>query len=173
MPTSIRFNGSSSTSYNGATIVSYSWNFGDGTTQASGPSQTHVYAVPGSHTVTLTVTDSNGQSDSATQAVLLTSSDQPPTAAFIWGPIDPNTPTQMSFDASASTDVDGQVATYSWNFGDGTTGSGVLTAHRYAAAGRHPVTLTVTDNAGLTSSSCYAVKTGRFSGGRALPCTTA
>ena len=170
VPATIRFSGASSTSYNGATIGSFSWDFGDGTSHANGPRQTHVYTEPGSHTVTLTVTDSKGQTDSATQAVVVTSSDQPPTASFIWGSLDPNTPTQMNFDASASTDVDGQIATYAWNFGDGTTGNGALAAHRYAHPGRHSVTLTVTDDGGQASSFCQEVKTGKFSGGPVVPC---
>ena len=168
--TSIQFDGSSSTAYNGATVASYSWNFGDGTSSASGPSHTHVFADPGTHIVTLTVTDSKGQSDQATQAVRVTSSNQPPSAAFIWGATDPKTRALVSFDASASTDVDGQVATYAWNFGDGTTGTGIVRDHRYTAPGTYPVTLTATDNAGLKVSFCQAVKTGSFSGGPVLPC---
>jgi len=129
-----------------------------------------VFAAPGTHIVTLTVTDSKGQSDKATQDVRVTSRDQAPSAAFIWGATDPETRALVSFDASASTDVDGQVATYIWNFGDGTTGNGIVRDHRYAAPGTYPVTLTVTDNAGLKVSFCQGVKTGMFSGGPVLPC---
>ncbi|UOY04016.1 LamG-like jellyroll fold domain-containing protein [Blastococcus sp. PRF04-17] len=56
------------------------------------------------------------------------------------------------FDAQASADPDGQIASYAWNFGDGTTGSGATTGHAYAAAGTYPVTLTVTDDDGATAS---------------------
>jgi PKD repeat protein len=129
-----------------------------------------VFADPGAHIVTLTVTDSKGQSDKATQAVRVTSSNQAPSAAFIWGATDPKTRALVSFDASASVDVDGQVATYVWNFGDGTTGNGIVGDHRYAAPGKYPVTLTVTDNAGLKVSLCQVVKTGTFSGGPLQPC---
>jgi PKD repeat protein len=129
-----------------------------------------VFANPGTHIVTLTVTDSKGQSDQAIQAIRVTSTNQLPSAAFIWGATDPKTRALVSFDASASTDVDGQVATYAWNFGDGSTGNGIVRDHRYTAPGTYPVTLTVTDNAGLKVSFCQAVKTGSFSGGPVLAC---
>jgi PKD repeat protein len=55
-------------------------------------------------------------------------------------------------DATASTDADGTVAGYAWNFGDGATGSGPNTAHSYAAAGTYVVSLTVTDDEGATGT---------------------
>jgi hypothetical protein len=70
----------------------------------------------------------------------------PPTAAF--------TPTctwlDCTFDSSASTDTDGTVASYAWDFGDGKTGTGPSPAHSYALAGDYTVKLTVTDNQGDT-----------------------
>jgi PKD repeat protein len=73
---------------------------------------------------------------------------QPPTAAFT------ATPTGLSaaFDASTSTDPDGTINSYAWNFGDGTTGSGITTNHTYPAAGTYTATLVVTDNGGLTGT---------------------
>jgi PKD repeat protein len=56
-----------------------------------------------------------------------------------------------SFDAAASTDPDGTVVSYAWNFGDGATGTGAATAHAYTSAGTYPVTLTVTDDDGATA----------------------
>jgi PKD repeat protein len=58
-----------------------------------------------------------------------------------------------SFDGAGSSDPDGTVASYSWDFGDGTAaGSGVAPSHTYAAAGTFQVKLTVTDNQGGTGS---------------------
>ncbi|QDY88907.1 PKD domain-containing protein [Arthrobacter sp. UKPF54-2] len=67
---------------------------------------------------------------------------------------------QASFDGSGSTDTDGTVAGYAWNFGDGATGSGATASHGYAAAGTYQVTLTVTDNAGATGTVTRAVTVG-------------
>ncbi len=59
--------------------------------------------------------------------------------------------TACTFDGSASADPDGSIATYAWNFGDGspvTTTSGSTTQHTFPAATSYTVTLTVTDNRG-------------------------
>ena len=53
----------------------------------------------------------------------------------------------MRFDASASEDPDGRIVSYQWSFGDGGTGSGVVTEHRYSAVGNYVVQLTVHDDA--------------------------
>jgi PKD repeat protein/lysophospholipase L1-like esterase len=171
IPTTIQFDGSGSGSYGGATIASYVWDFGDGTPTVSGAAQTHAFTAPGLHKVTLTVTDNKGQSNSATRNVFFTATDQPPSASFMWGVLDPSTPTEIGFDGSASTDIDGQVTGFAWNFGDGTIGTGISPIHNYAASGTYPVTLTATDNGGLTASACIAVTTGRPSNGPIQACT--
>jgi PKD repeat protein len=68
--------------------------------------------------------------------------------------------TSCSFDGGASTDPDGTIAGYQWNFGDGSTGTGVTPTHTYAAAGDYPVTLTVTDDAGATGTASRVVSLG-------------
>ena len=57
-----------------------------------------------------------------------------------------------AFDGSGSTDADGTVRSWAWQFGDGTTGTGATVSHPYAAAGTYPVTLTVTDDGGRTAT---------------------
>ena len=79
---------------------------------------------------------------------------KPPTAAFG----STCTAGGCSFDASASTDPDGSIVDYSWDFGDGTAaGSGIAPSHAYSATGDYPVTLTVTDNSGAQRSVRHTV----------------
>ena len=75
---------------------------------------------------------------------------------------EPGTP--VSFDASASSDVDGSVVSYEWNFGDGGTASGQSVSHSYDSAGDYTATLTVTDNDGATSSDIVSIDVRRASG---------
>jgi PKD repeat protein len=76
-----------------------------------------------------------------------------PTASFTFACTD----LACSFDGSGSTDSDGTIAIYAWNFGDGTTGSGATVSHTYAAAGTYTVTLTVTDDDGATDGEAQSV----------------
>ncbi len=78
---------------------------------------------------------------------------QPPSASFTFT----TNELTASFDASGSSDPDGNIVSYAWTFGDGTSGSGVTTSRAYAAAGTYTVTLTVTDNEGATGSTSKSV----------------
>jgi serine protease len=62
-----------------------------------------------------------------------------------------------SFNGSGSSDSDGSIVSYVWNFGDGSTGTGSTASHTYAADGTYSVTLTVTDNAGANDTSTQSV----------------
>jgi subtilisin family serine protease len=77
----------------------------------------------------------------------------PPTASFTFSCSD----LTCSFNGSASSDPDGSITGYAWNFGDGTTGTGVTTSRTYASSGTRTVTLTVTDNGGATGSTSQSV----------------
>ena len=132
------------------TIVSYSWDFGDGDT-ATGVSVSHSYASSGEYTVTLTVTDNDGATDSinATKTVM----NRAPVASFTESAEVVDTEETISFDASDSSDPDGTIVSYLWDFGDGTTGSGVSVQHAYSQDGTYTVTLTVTDDDGATDTT--------------------
>ena len=77
-----------------------------------------------------------------------------PTASFTYSPLKANINDTVTFDASTSSDKEGNIVRYSWDFGDGTTANetGPLTYHAYTAGGKYAVTLTVTDNDGWNAS---------------------
>ncbi|MFZ1812412.1 MAG: Ig-like domain-containing protein [Candidatus Saccharimonadales bacterium] len=102
---------------------------------------------------------SDGQyTSTATVFLTVTSVNDAPTATFA-SQVGKNR--MVSFDASASTDIDSSIASYSWNFGDGTTGTGTFANHTYKKAGNYTVTLTVTDSLGAASTSTQVVKIGK------------
>lgn len=72
-----------------------------------------------------------------------------PTASFTAAPAG----LAVSLDATGSTDPDGTVAGYAWDFGDGATGTGATASHTYAFSGTYSVKLTVTDDRGTTAST--------------------
>jgi PKD repeat protein/uncharacterized protein YraI len=151
----LSFSGAGSADDDGR-IVRYVWDFGDRTT-GSGVDVTHVYNVVGSYQVTLTVTDDGGLSDSATQIVQVDEPNLPPTAT-ISGPASGLIGETLSFDGSGSSDSDGRIVSYAWDFGDEITGSGITVTHSYIATGSYTVTLTVTDNGGLTGKATHAIQ---------------
>lgn len=138
-------NGAGSTDLDGS-IASYAWQFGDGSV-ATGVNPTHTYTANGTYEVTLVVTDDDGAASvPVTQQVTVTS--LAPSAAFT-----PSiTHSQLTVDGTASSDPDGSVESYAWDFGDGATGSGATATHNYSAPGEYTVTLVVTDNAGVSSA---------------------
>ncbi|WCB96247.1 hypothetical protein DSM104299_05004 [Baekduia alba] len=124
----------------GATIASLAWSFGDGAT-GGGASTAHAYGATGDYGVTLTATDSNGETASASHGVHVVGN---PTASFSFGPNVPNVGDTVSFDGRASGDPGGAIQSYAWAFGDGATGAGAQPSHAYATAGDKAVTLTIT-----------------------------
>lgn len=132
------------------TITDVSWDFGDGGT-GSGASPTHRYPAGGTYPAVATVTDDEGAIALVSVAVTVTST--PPTAAIDVTCAD----NVCSADGSGSTDADGTIATYAWDFGDGRTASGPVAPHTYTASGPFTVTLTVTDDQGLTATASQAV----------------
>jgi PKD repeat protein len=66
----------------------------------------------------------------------------------------------VTFDATPSTDPDGSIVSYAWIFGDGTTGSGKVVTHSYSASGSYNITLTVTDDRGVSVSTTKSATIG-------------
>ncbi len=150
----IRFDAFSSYDPDGY-IISYLWDFGDGNT-AVGIVVNHGYEDDDVYTVTLTVIDDDGATEST--GTIKTVSNRSPEALFIENATIVKEGEVIHFDASGSYDVDGNIASYFWDFGDGTNAIDMIVDHAYAENGNFTVTLTVTDDDGATDSTA-ATKT--------------
>ncbi len=146
----VYFNAAGSSDTDGS-IVSYEWDFGDGST-GTGQKTGHGYNTAGVYAVVLVVRDNNGNHGTANQAVTVQAGSSP-TASFEYSPANPLVNQDIYFNASASSDPDGTIQSYSWNLGDGSTTSGPTITHRYGSAGQYSVVLVVTDNSGHTGTS--------------------
>ena len=154
----VNFDATASSDPDGS-IVSYAWSYGDGSTDSQAIAWNQ-FATPGTYVVTLTVTDNNGRTDTATQAVQVGAANLPPTAAFVFTPANPAVNGWVQFDGSASADPDGSIASHAWNFGDGHNDTGPIGWNPFASAGTYTVTLTVTDDDGATDSVSQMIQVG-------------
>jgi len=140
----IQFDGSGSSDPDNDSLA-FEWEFGDGNT-ATGMMPTHTYAEAGNFEVRLVVDDGlaipvssiTSASISAPQANIAPVADP-------GGPYAGEPGQAITFDGSASADPNGDLLSYSWNFGDNSTGSGASPTHAYASAGNYTVTLVVND----------------------------
>lgn len=157
-PLTVTFDGSASIPLSG-TIQSWEWDFGDGSPLATGALTSHTYLIQGTYTATLTVTDS-GLNTHTTSVEIVVTDNQPPVAAFTFTPNGGTAPVTIAFDASASSDPDGQIVLYEWDFqSDGTwDATGPQTTHLFdIPGGTFTVTLRVTDDRGATTSESIAI----------------
>ena len=124
-------------------IVDWDWDFGDGYGRKL-QNPVHVYEKPGSYLVILSVTWNISGNVYVERAIKqINVQNQPPVADA--GPDQIVNKRTVTFDGSGSYDPDGEIQTYTWNFGDGHTGVGKIVQHTYAADGKYKVTLNVTD----------------------------
>jgi hypothetical protein len=77
--------------------------------------------------------------------------------AAVTGPTEGRTGAALVFDGRASTDNDGTIVRYQWNYGDGTVENGAVSTHIYRSAGQYTVTLTVTDDRGAAHTTSQAL----------------
>ena len=132
-------------------INTYRWSMGDGIV-LEGETVTHQYDESGSYQVLLTVIDDSGVANNLATDGMRITVNAPPEPRFTI----PDRPVSVSelakFDGSTSTDADGQVLSYIWDFGDGATGEGPMVDYAWTRAGEYTVTLTVEDDSGTASA---------------------
>jgi PKD repeat protein len=164
-PLTVNFSGAGSTDPDTAppadTVVSYTFDFGDGSAPVTQSTATisHTYTAEGNFGARLTVTDSRGKS-SANQAliVITVAGNTPPVADLKANPTTGPAPLKVTLDGSGSIDNDfsDTVQSYTFRFGDGSpdvTQGAPMIDHTYATTGTYTATLTVTDSRGVPSEN--------------------
>lgn len=164
----VRFDGSESSDADGV-LRTFQWDFGDGTGTASTAIGFHAFNLTGDFIARLTVTDDRGESATATAAISIRAqaSNLPPIARISAPPSAmPGAP--VLFDATGSSDPDGSIVSYEWRLGaNGPAARGQQVSHTFAMGGRYEVTLTVTDDRGLTATVVHTIDVGTVTGNRA------
>jgi hypothetical protein len=137
-------------SFTGATRVEF--NGTSATYSIDSDSELHATVPNGATTGPISITTPSGTGASSS-AFTVTSANAPPTARFAFT----CTALTCTYDGGASSDGDGTIATYSWSFGDGTSGSSISLNHTYAQPTGYVVTLTVTDDDGANAADSKTV----------------
>lgn len=162
VPLTVEFDATDSADPDG-TIANYEWDFGDGSPTESGAAASttsHDYTAAGTYTAKLTVKDNKGKKGTAVETIVVGDLNAAPVASFTATPTSGTAPLTVAVDASASTDPDGTIVDFDWNFGDGTTDSGATASHVYATAGSFVITLTVTDDGGAQNGATQTITVG-------------
>jgi PKD repeat protein len=151
----VNFDGSLSTASDGSSIVKFEWDFeNDGIIDAEGERTSYIYSQKGEQTCRLIVTDSIGvlSEDTCLVNVLNTG----PTAEFTVSPLEPTVQDEVYL-TDTSSDTDGSITSWSWDFDDGTTSTLQSPSHTFSKKGECKVTLTVIDNDGEEDSTTHTV----------------
>ncbi len=131
------------------------WDLGDGTVVENQLNPTHTYTTPGSYIATLTVTDSDGGTDSDTLEIQVNNA--APEITEITGDTNTTEGAIANFNAAA-TSYGGNDLTYTWDFRDGSdTAEGETVNHQFADNGTYIVTLTVANDTGETTQETLTV----------------
>jgi PKD repeat protein len=151
----------------GATITAYDWDFGDGVIVNGQTSFviTHTYfTVTGNNfTPRLTVHDSLGRTNTNASHTVTVKAGTDPVARFTVSPSPATVGATVTFDGAASSaSAPKTVASYQWDFGDGspivtTTAPTTVTTHAYSATGTYTIRLTVIDTAGLSAATTHTL----------------
>jgi len=143
-----------STTHEGKHIEYYVWEFGDGDVSYDA-NPVHYYENNGTYTVSLIVYDNMSAFDKISYNI--TVGNRPPEALFSFSPPTPDQNETVTFNASASYDMDGTIVNYTWDFGDGNIGYGMVVTHSYPDKGIYTVILLVTDDDGAMNFTTHDV----------------
>ena len=165
----VLFNGTPSLDPDGQ-VVGFAWDFdNDGQADSTAPLAEHTFAEAGLYTVSLTVTDNDGNVDSIAATITVRPppededhglwSFQPPVADFAYMPASPSPGDSVLFNGTFSGDFDGSIVSYAWDFdGDGTIDStDGITEHAFTVPGTYAVSLTVIDDDGNADTVTISV----------------
>jgi PKD repeat protein len=151
----VNFDASASKASDGSSITQYQWDFeSDGKVDAEGVRTDYSFTRQGASTGTLTITDNFGETDA--HHFTVTISNRPPVASFTTSPSQATIKDIICF-TDESTDQDGTLKSWQWDFGDGTSSGQQNPTHRYSDKGSYAVRLTVTDNKNAKGSVTGAV----------------
>jgi hypothetical protein len=142
--------------------ITLKWDFGDNSTNSTGNTTTHSYALLGRYMVTLTVSD--GKKTGMDRIELrINQANRAPVVRFNVTRQNASNEELVEFNASATTDADNDTLTFSWDFGDTTNGSGKVVTHKFTTVGSYIVTLNVSDGKtmGATSMSISVYQANR------------
>ena len=149
--TPVIFSGAASYDVDG-NIGSYDWDMGDGTV-LTGPTVTHTYKGSGQFRVALTVRDDSGVANDISTDAMMVTVNAPPEPAFEIPPRPMSVSEVARLDATGSTDADGAILSWIWDFGDGRSGEGETVDYAWTQPGTYDVTLTVIDDSGTDTST--------------------
>ena len=130
-------------------IISYTWIFGDKDTLA-GETVLKSFELPGKYEVKLLLRDNSGTTSDYSEVSSFIIINSTPVASAGTDII--STKKLIQFSGSGSYDQDGDISSYKWDFGDGTTSNEINPKHTYREAGNYNVVLTVTDNSDVENS---------------------
>ena len=157
-PLLVQLSSAGSSDTDGA-ITGYAWNFGNGLTSTS-PNPSAVYSTAGTYTVLLTVTDNDGATAVKSLTVTVAPPNQPPVPSIAASSVTGAAPLSVSVNGAGSSDPDGSIVSYAWDFGNGQTATGPLASTTYTAQGSYQIRLTVTDNRGTSRTAITTVVAG-------------